>query len=197
MNDYRTHVGLGTYSDITYPHVLFQEHVKKVLKSVPHFDGDGSVERRLFRDVPASVGPNNSQAMSFGMKLFHQDLHIDPVAAIYREQENVSSIAGRREESHPCTEENKYSTGATHGSWNVDNSKNGDEGTRDDFSVIIPHITKVFTVMVSYEIKTVQVQYFCQGKKTRVCSCFVDKQHEKSHTLIINNGVNSPMSRSR
>lgn len=98
---------------MTYPQILLQEIGKKVIESVTNFDGDGGVEGRLFWDVPAVGTPNDSHAVSFHVKLFHQDLHVDPVTAVHWEHQNVSSVTDRCEESQTHAEENKHPTGTT------------------------------------------------------------------------------------
>lgn len=76
---------------------------------------------RVFCDVPAGGRSDHSDVVSSGMKFFQKNFHIDPVAAIYREHQNVSPIALWCEENSTYTEAHEELTNMMqkHVSWPV------------------------------------------------------------------------------
>ena len=100
---------------IAYPQLFLQELIKDVLHTLVHFNCNGCVKRRLLWDVPAVAAPYHSEAVSSGMKLLQQELHVDPVAAVKGEHQNVPSVARRGEGNQTNAEENKYSTDTRQG----------------------------------------------------------------------------------
>ena len=85
-------------------------------------NSDGVVERRLLCDVPAVGGSDHRQAVSPGVEFVHQDLHVDPVASIHGEHQDLTPVAGgsEQEERQADTERGENSPGqiGSHGVWN-------------------------------------------------------------------------------